>query len=213
MRVIVFGARGDVGSRIVSEALSRGHIVTGVVRNAEQASTLPDGVRPLVVDVQNADDVASAIEGHDFAVSAIRPPDGAESKLAPLTRSILDGAARAGIRVLIVGGAASLAVPGTDGHTVLSAPGFLPDAVVRIAQASQAQFDLCLAELDADWTYLSPPAMLVPGSRTGQFRIGDDELLVDAEGRSQISMEDLAVAMIDEGEKPYRHRARFTVAY
>jgi len=213
MKIIVFGARGDVGSRVVLEALSRGHQVTGVVRRTDQGSSLPPGVVATVVDVQDTVAVSKAMHGHDLAISAIRPREGAEASLPELTRSILEAAEAANIRVIIVGGAASLIVPGTNGHTVLTAPGFLPEDVVPIAQASQAQYELCQADNRADWIYVSPPAMLTPGVRTGQYRLGADELLVDEDGQSHISMEDLAVAMMDEGEGVHRHRARFTAAY
>lgn len=213
MRIIVFGARGDVGSRVVAEALSRDHAVTAVVRDTNQVAHLADGVTANVVNVQDTDDVARAMAGHDLAVSAIRPPQGHEPDMVPLTGSILDAAARTGVRVLIVGGAARLLVPGADGHTVLTAPDFLPDAVVPIARASQAQFELCLSHDGADWVYASPAAMLAPGDRTGSYRSGTDILLVDENGESKVSMEDFAVALIDEGEANRLHRDRFTVAY
>ena len=213
MKIIVFGARGDVGSRVVAEALSRGHAVTAAVRNRDQVSRLPDNVQGVAVDVTDTQAVARAMAGHDLAVSAIRPPEGREPDLVPLTQSILDAAEEAGVRVLIVGGAARLYVPGTDGHTVLTAPGFLPDAVVPVAKASQAQYDLCRSHAGADWVYASPAAMLVPGIRTGSYRSGTDDLLIDEDGGSNISMEDFAVALIDAGEADRLHRGRFTAGY
>ena len=212
MKLIVFGARGDVGSRVVTEALARGHDVTAVTHNEVQAASLPPGVAVEVADVLDADGLAEIIAGHDLAVSALRPPDGREATLAALTRAVLDAAARANTRVLIVGGAASLALPDGGGATVLTAPGFLPEDVVPIAYACQAQYELCTADRRADWSYLSPPAMLVPGERTGGYRSGSDLLLVDDEGDSRISMEDFAVALIDEAETPRHKLARFTVA-
>ena len=103
-------------------------------------------------------------------------------------------------------------MPDDSGHTILTAPGFLPDAVVPIAKASQAQYELCINNTDAEWSYLSPPAMLVPGVRTGAYRLGTDVLLIDDDGDSQISMEDFAVALIDEAERPQHPQMRFTVA-
>ncbi len=213
MKLIVFGARGDVGSRVVSEALSRGHDVTAVVRSAAQVEALPSSVTPLVADVLDTEGLADVIAGHDLAVSALRPPDGREATLAALTRSVLDAAARVGTRVLIVGGAASLRLPDANGTTVLTAPGFLPEDVVPIAYACQAQYELCAADRRADWSYLCPPAMLVPGERTGRYRLGSDILLVDDHGDSRISMEDFAVALVDEAETPRHKLARFTVAH
>ena len=212
MRIVIFGARGDVGRRVVAEALSRGHEVTAVVRRADQRDAIPDEVAVRIADVADIEAVADIMAGHDFAVSAVRPPEGQEDKLVPLTRSLLDAAAQAKVPILIVGGAASLTLPGRDGATVLTAPGFLPDSVRPIATASAAQFDLWAAASYADRTYLSPPALLAPGARTGRYRRGRDSLLFDAAGNSQISMEDFAVAVVDEAERPRHRGARFTVA-
>lgn len=212
MKLIVFGARGDVGSRVVTEALSRGHEVTAVVRSEAQTQSLPQSVTPVVADVLDTDGLSAVIAGHDLAVSALRPPEGREATLAALTRSVLDAAAQAGIRVLVVGGAASLKLPGGSGETVLTAPGFLPEQVVPIAYACQAQYELCAADRRADWSYLCPPATLLPGERTGSYRIGSDVLLVDDDGDSRISMEDFSVALIDEAEIPQHKQVRFTVA-
>ncbi len=213
MKIIILGARGDVGSRVVAEARSRGHEVTAVVRKEAQIKTLPPSVIACVADVLNTDEVVELIAGHDLAISAIRPPVGQEDTLVSLTRSMLDAAARSHLRVLVVGGAASLKMPDKSGATVLTAPGFLPETVVPIARACQAQYELCAAETRVDWSYLCPPVMLIPGERTGRYRLGSDVLLVDPNGDSGISMEDFAVALIDEAEKPQHEMARFTVAY
>ena len=100
-----------------------------------------------------------------------------------------------------------------SGHTVLTAPSFLPDSARPIAEASYAQYLACTADRDADWVYFSPPAMLTPGRRTGRYRRGSDVLLVDDGGESKISMEDFAVAMLDEAETPTPNVKRITVAY
>lgn len=213
MKIIVFGARGDVGSRIVAEAQARGHNVTAVVRREAQRKMLPPSVNTRVVDVAKAEDVAGVMAGHDLAISAIRPPDGQEDALVPLIRSILDATAHSQLRVLIVGGAASLKMPDQSGAAVLTAPGFLPESVLPIARACDAQYRLCEAEARVDWSYLCPPAMLVPGKRACRYRLGSDVLLVDPDGNSGISMEDFAVALIDEAEKPQHRMARFTAAY
>lgn len=213
MKIIVFGARGAVGRRIVAEAQARGHDVTAVVRSSAQLNGETSAVKSVVADISDTAALPSLLLGFDLAISAIRPPDGQEQDLAPLTESLLTAAAQADIRLLIVGGAASLLVPDRNLHTVLTAPGFLPDEVVPIARASFAQYELCQAEHQADWTYLSPPAMLVPGERTGRYRTGTDTLLIDDSGNSGISMEDFSVAMLDEAERPSHRQARFTVAY
>ncbi len=212
-RVTVLGATGNVGRRIVDEALSRGHRVTAVVRDPTRSSRLPAGVDYRSGDASRAADVARLVSDQDVLISAVRPPAGEEERLVDMTKAILRGAAESGVRVLMVGGAASLRMPDEPAHTVLSQPGFLPEEIIPIARACFAQYEICLSESDADWTYLSPPGMLAPGERTGQFRLGTDELLVDKQGVSSISMEDFAVAMIDEMERPRYRRARFTAAY
>ncbi len=213
MKIIIFGARGDVGRRLVKEALMRGHQVTAVVRNESQINDIPSNVNSIIGNVLNEEGVADLMQGQDLAISALRPPDGQEELLVPLTQSILKGAGEASTRAIIIGGAASLKVPNANGHTVLTAPDFLPEAVVPIATACQAQFELLQEQDDVDWTYLCPPAMLTPGERKGRYRIGSDTLVVDEDGNSAISMEDIAVAMLDEAENPKHQKQRFTVAY
>jgi len=213
MKITVFGAAGEVGSRIVSEALTRGHEVTAVVRNPTQFHKLPQGVMACAGDAGIVDDVVRLTAGQDLVISAVRPPTGNEALLAPITQSILNGAAQSDIRVLVVGGAASLKLPGQGDTTVLTAPNFLPEEVINIARACFAQHEMCNANQNANWTYLSPPAMLVPGTRTGVYRLGSDELIVDIDGLSQISMEDFAVVLLDEAEHPKHYRTRFTAAY
>lgn len=114
---------------------------------------------------------------------------------------------------LLVGGAGSLRAPGRRNATIIDDPRYVSDVWRKIAQACADQLDVCRSETVVDWVYLSPPALIVPGHRTGSFRVGKDDLLVDAQGNSQISFEDLAVAVLDEAEQPRHHRARFTVAY
>lgn len=212
IRLIVLGARGDVGRRIVNEALSRGHDVTAVLRRANQAGGLPPNVKTLVADVSDTAHIAALMANHDMAISAVRPPDGDEDRLASLTGSVLDAAATARVPVLVVGGAAILKLPGNARATVLTAPDYLPAAAVPIAEACAAQFARCAAETEADWSYLCPPANLSPGTRTGCYRVGTDTLLTDTSGESRISMEDFAVAAIDEAEVRRHHLSQFTVA-
>jgi len=213
MKITIFGAAGEVGSRIVEEALARDHKVTAVVRNSAQFSQLQQGVNPACGNAENIEDVLRLSTEQDLVISAIRPSTGCEGTLVATTQSILNGVAQSGVRVLIVGGAASLKIPGQGNTTVLTAHNFLPEEVINIACACFAQHAVCEAEQKANWTYLSPPAMLIPGIRTGNYRLGADELVVDKKGVSQISMEDLAVVLLDEAEQPKHHRRRFTAAY
>lgn len=217
--ITVFGAAGATGSRVVAEALARGHRVTAVVRDPARTGGLPSPAdRPAALTVTTGDaadpaDVARLAAGRDLVVSATRPPVGHEGELVVVAKALLAGLAGSGVRLLLVGGAASLLLPDrTDGATVIDDPDF-PAHLLPIALACNEQFALVRAETEVDWTYLSPPALLEPGKRTGCYRLGRDELVVDAEGDSAVSMEDLAVALLDEAEHPVHHRARFTLGY
>ncbi|MBD0691589.1 NAD(P)-dependent oxidoreductase [Streptomyces sp. CBMA123] len=212
MRITVFGATGNVGRRVVTEALSRGHDVTAVTRDPAKPHGLPSTVTLAVGDASTPGDVARLAAGQDLVITATRPAPGREHELAATTRGLLAGLAGTGVRLLAVGGAGSLTVPGTDGTILVESPGF-PAEIRPIALACSAQLDLYRADEQVDWTYLSPAALLEPGVRTGRFRLGRDELLLDAEGNSAISMEDLAVVLLDEAEQPVHRRARFTAAY
>ncbi|GHG13881.1 MULTISPECIES: NAD(P)-dependent oxidoreductase [Amycolatopsis] len=209
MRITVFGAAGAVGRRVVAEALARGHEVTAVVRDPRRAADLPPEVTVRTGDAADPGDVASLARGQDLVITATRPAPGREPELVETTRSLLKGLAGTGVRLLAVGGAAGLRTPG--GTTVLDAPGF-PAELRPIAAACVAQHDVYRADTAVDWTYASPPLLLEPGERTGHYRLGRDDLLTDADGRSAISMEDFAIALLDEAEHPRHHRTRFTVA-
>ncbi|WP_106538512.1 NAD(P)H-binding protein [Haloactinopolyspora alba] len=213
MRFTVFGATGQVGRRVVAEALTRGHDVTAVARTSARTAELPRGARPRTGDASDAATVAQLGAGQDVVIGATRPPAGRERDLVSTAKALVGGLAGTGTRLLLVGGAATLTVPGDGGTTVLDDPAFLPVDYRDIALACAEQLEVCRGETTVDWAYLSPPAMLAPGARTGTYRVGGDELLVDDAGRSAISMEDLAVALLDEAERPRQHRQRFTVAY
>jgi putative NADH-flavin reductase len=158
MKITILGATGNAGSRLVAEAQSHGHEVTAVVRNESVINDLPAGVKILTGDAANAADVSKVSAGQDLVISAIRPASGHESDMTSTTRSLMDGLAQSGMRLLVVGGAATLTVPGTDGKTVLEDSNYLPVFARHIGKASAEQFDVCLAETRVDWAYLSPAA-------------------------------------------------------
>ena len=214
MRITVFGAAGGVGSRVVTEALDRGHEVSAVVRRPGHRH---DGARVRTGDAADAGEVARLSAGQDVVIAATRPAPGREQELATTAEALLTGVGRtgpppAGARLLVVGGAATLTVPGAGGGTVVDDPDF-PTDLRPIALACAEQLAVCRAAHGVDWTYLSPPALLEPGERTGAYRTGTDTLLVDGSGNSVISMEDLAVALLDEAERPVHRGRRFTVAW
>ena len=213
IKIIVFGASGEVGRRLVAEAVRRGHRVTAVSRREPSPTDSQRGIETLIRDVESAEDLEQVIASHDVVISALRPPDGHEAKLLELTTAIVDAANAAHRRFLVVGGAASLRLHSDPDHTVLTSPGFLPASVVPIATACQAQHDWILPHLGKLGTYLCPPAMLTPGERTGSYLTGDDTLVVDSDGDSRVSMEDFAVAALDEIESSHHTGRRFTVGY
>ncbi|GAA3564051.1 NAD(P)-dependent oxidoreductase [Marinobacter xestospongiae] len=213
MKITVLGAAGNVGRRVVAEALARGHEVSAVVRDARTFEALPEAAIAKAGDATDPFDVARLTAGQDVVVNATRPPAGDRERVFEFTRSLMSGVARSKVRLIVVGGAATLTVPGTGGRTVMEDASYLPVSARHIGRASADQQEACQAESTVDWVYLSPPANLVAGERTGQYRLGTDELVVDSDGNSSISIEDLAVALIDEAEAPRHHQQRFTVAY
>ncbi|MDI9246432.1 NAD(P)H-binding protein [Marinobacter sp. CHS3-4] len=213
MKITVYGATGDVGRRIVAEAVKRGHLVTAVSRSKTQLATLPEAVIGHPADVSDDQQLAKTTDGQDLLISALRPGDGGEEQLVSLTTRVIEAGENLGIRSIVVGGAARLIVPGQGGLTVLQSPDLLPEAAVPIARACQRQYEACLQRDQALWTYLSPPALLEPGERTGNYRLGLDTLIIDHNGHARISMEDFAVAILDEAESPTHTGKAFTVGY
>jgi putative NADH-flavin reductase len=207
MNIVLLGATGKSGSRILTELLARGHKVTAVARNIGK---LPAAVEAKQDDLSDVDAIASIIAGADAVISAYGPPVDDPDALIGVTERLIAAVEKAGdIRLLVVGGAGSLEVaPGIS----LLASGHLPAAWVPIATSHDKVLRLLKASR-ISWTYLSPAAFFEPGLRTGQFRLGGDELISDAKGESRISMEDYAIAMVDEVEKPAHVRQRFSVGY
>lgn len=210
MRITVVGAAGMVGSRVLAEASRRGHDLVAVFRT-RRPGPLTAGTTAVEGDADDPGRMARLFDGAGAVVAATRPPAGREDTLAATTTALLDAAGAACARVLVVGGAAPLRMPGDSGRLVADSPVYVPAQYRAAAAASAAQLDACRAHM-ADWVYLSPPALLEPGTRTGTYRRGTDTLLTRPDGSSRISAEDLAVAVLDEIERPGGDR-HFTVGY
>lgn len=212
MKIALIGATGFVGTEVRKELLARGHQVTALVRHADNLSSSP-GLTVVVADALDAGQVAHAVAGTEAVISAYNPGWG-EPKIYELflqgTRAILDGVKAAGVqRVLVVGGAGSLFVaPGTQ---LVDTPGF-PAQYKQGALAAREALNQIQLETSLDWTFLSPPALLAPGERTGTYRVGQDALLMDGDHPAGGSVADLAVAIVDEIERPQHIKARFTIA-
>lgn len=220
MHLALIGATGFVGRAVLTEALQRGHRVTALARDpARWDGQLPPSPLLQVVraDAQDAGQVAAAVAGTDAVVSAYNPGWQTADLYAQTLRghrAIAEGTRRAGVaRLLVVGGAGSLYV--APGVQLVDTEGFrqhVPPAVVPGAQAARDALTELRGEPALDWTFLSPPAQLAPGERSGRYRVGGDELPMDGDKPAGISVADLAVALVDELEQPRHRRARFCVA-
>ena len=214
-RIVLIGASGFVGSAILNEALDRSHEVTAVVRHPERITLVHKNLVVKSGDVSFSDTVIEVSKGADAIVSAYNPgwknPDIA-AETTRVYRAILEGVRQSGVkRFLVVGGAASLFI--SPGKRLMDA-GIIPDSFLP-AIRSLASFYLndLTNEKTIDWVFFSPAGNIAPGERTGKFRLGKDDMIFDSEGKSNISVKDYAMAMIDELEQPAHHRERFTIGY
>lgn len=210
--IVVFGAGGTAGSRIAAEAVERGHRVTAAVRRPEATSYLPPGVRTVTGDATSARSVRELAGDADVFVVAIGGGDrelwrDAARTLVDTLRELSDPP-----RVIHVGGGATLLT--SKGTRYLDEPDF-PEEYRDSAQGQADALDFYRSSADGvTWTYVSPPPLeFHPGERTGHYRTGTDQPVTDAQGRSVLTYEDLAVAIVDEIENPRFGNARFTAAY
>ncbi len=216
MKIALIGATGFVGAAVLEESIARGHAVTALARNPNALAPRPL-LSARVLDAYDAAAVASAVAAHDAVVSAFNPGWNAPELYAQFMKgsnAIVRGVEQANVkRFVIVGGAGSLFV--APGVQLVDTPAFIEHVPANILPGAQAARD-ALTELrrntTLDWTFVSPPAFLAPGPRTGKYRVGGEQLLMAGEQPAGISVADLAVAIVDELEKPQHVRARFTVA-
>lgn len=211
-KIALIGATGFVGTAVLKEAASRGHSVTALVRNTDKVAKL-DNVTAMKTDIFDTDALAKQIAGHDIIISAFNP-GWADANIRENhikgSSSINEAAKKAGVKRLIaVGGAGSLAI---KGHQLVDSPEFPAEWKEGALGARQALNEL-REEKDLDWTFVSPAIILQPGERTGKYRLGADEPVFDDKGESKISVEDLAVAIVDEAEQGNHIGKRFTAAY
>lgn len=212
MKVALIGATGFIGSAILSEALNRGHQVQALVSQPEKLAET-EQLKVRGVDVFDTKALAAALAGVDLVISAFSGHKSAD--VAGYYRqgfdSILSAVKAAKVpRILVVGGAASLQV--ADGSTLLDNPHF-PAEYRGSAEGALYALQQLRASKDLNWSYLSPAAEIFPGDKTGEFRLGGDQLLLDTQGKSRISNGDYAVAMLDEAESAAHKNQRFSVAY
>ncbi len=209
MKVALYGSTGKAGSRILKELVSRGHRVTAIARDPAKLEGIA-GITSKKDDLSDVNRTTEAIRGVDAVISAYGPPQDKTDEIVEVTQRQVEAVKRAGNpRLLVVGGAGGLNV--APGVTLLES-GYLPDAYKPIAKSHGRALKVLEAS-EIDWTYLAPAAYFEPGERTGKFRVGKDELIANEKQESRISMEDYAIALVNELEKPAHRKQRFSVGY
>lgn len=209
MHITLYGATGNAGSRILAEALTRGHQVTAIVRDPASLAAR-DSLTVTTGGLSFIDGIVAQIQGSDAVVSALGPGPDDPGRLVSLIDPLIAAVQQnGGPRLIVVGGAGCLNV--APGVTLIDS-GFLPPEWMGIAKAHQEVLDHLRAS-NIDWTSFCPASFFEPGERTGKFRLGTDDLISDANHQSRISMEDYAIALIDELETPHHIRSRFTIGY
>ena len=213
--VLLIGATGFVGSAVLNELVERGHKVTAVVRNVEKIAK-NDLVTAVKEDVANVEAIAKLAEGKDAIISAYNPgwtnPDIA-TLITENYPKILKAAKQSGVeRLLIVGGAGTLFC--APGLRVVDSGAIPAEIMGGVRPLGDFYLNTLMNENDIDWIFFSPAGVFdQEGKKTGNYRLGKDDLIVDAEGNSHISVQDYADAMVNELEKPAHHKERFTIGY
>lgn len=210
MKVALYGATGKAGSRILKELVSRGHRVTAIARDPAKLPQPAPGVNVKQDDLSDPKKIAAAVDGAEAVISAYGPPRDDVSAIVGVTQRQVEALShKANVRLIVVGAAGGLQVaPGMQ----LVDSEYFPEPYQPIARAHINAMNVLKAS-SIDWTYLAPAAYFEPGERTGKFRLGKDELIANAQQESRISMEDYAIALVDELEKPRHRRQRFSVGY
>ncbi|WP_226482583.1 NAD(P)-dependent oxidoreductase [Natrinema amylolyticum] len=199
MNVLLLGASGRIGRRTATELLDRGHAVTGVSRHGTVDGIDDDKFVAVAGDATDSDDITKLATGHDAVVSALGPSDDESPEvLTEMMDAVIDGLRRADVdRLVWTGGAGGLEV---GPETMLIETEDFPEEWEPVARAAIDAYDILSEADDLAWTYLAPAALIEPGERTGEYRTADRKLVTDDEGDSYISMEDFAIALVDELE-------------
>ena len=214
-RIAIIGASGFVGSAILHEALTRDLQINAIVRNPLNVKVTSLNLTVTEADVMNENKLTQLLSGKEAVISAYNPgwknPNIYDDTLKGY-ESIIKAAKKAGVkRLLIVGGAGSLYV---EPNKTLIESGEIPASILPgVKGLAEVYYKFLKSEKDIDWTFFSPAASLVPGERTGKYRLGKDDMIFDDKGESTISVQDYAKAMLDELENPAHHQERFTIGY
>ncbi|MGZ3753495.1 MAG: NAD(P)-dependent oxidoreductase [Mucilaginibacter sp.] len=214
MKIAIIGATGFVGSAVLNEALHRGYKVTAIARNADKIVTNNDNVTAVAANAEEVGSMASVLGGHDAVVSAYNAGwtnPNLYNDFIKGSEAIQQAVKLSGVkRLLVVGGAGSLEI--APGLQLVDTPEF-PAEYKAGATAARDYLNMLKKETELDWTFLSPAIQLHPGKRTGVFRLGTDQPVFDENGKNDISVEDMAVAILDELESNRFVKKRFTLGY
>ena len=217
MKVALIGATGFVGTAILKELVDRGHQVTAIARHPEKIAIKSPQIHPVAADVMDAKQVATAVKGNDAVISAFNSGWTNPNIYADFltgSRAIQAGVKASGVkRLIVIGGGGSLEIK--PGLQLVDTPGF-PAEYKPGASAARDYLNEIRKEDALEWTFFSPAILMnhdTSGVRKGHYRTGLDSPVFDAAGNSVLSVEDLALAIVDEVEKPKHIRQRFTAAY
>ena len=201
--IVLIGATGNIGSRILDEALTRKHKVTAITRDPRKLAPR-EGMTIRAGSTTDAPTLAAILKGHDAVVASVKWNENDIGRVINTIRQ--SGVKRA---LFVIGAGSLLRTDGRPHYDHMAEKGVQPPTSLPAMKAYEEIRKID----DLDWTAISPPASIAAGRRTGKFRLGLDQLLEDAKGESRISREDFAIAILDELEKPQHVRRRFTAAY
>ncbi|AHG02288.1 epimerase (plasmid) [Halostagnicola larsenii XH-48] len=212
MNVLLLGASGRIGQRIAAELLERGHEVTGVSRSGDVPGIDDTDCKAVAGDATDADEIAALAEGHDAVASALGPSeDETADILSEMAAAVIKGLRQTSVdRLVWTGGAGGLNV---EPNTMLIETDDFPDEFEPVSRAAIDAFEIIREADDLEWTYVAPAAQIEPGERTGEYRSAEGELVATADGESYISMEDFAVAFVDELESGDAINTQLGVGY
>jgi putative NADH-flavin reductase len=207
MKIAVIGATGKAGRNILQEALERGHDVTAIVRDKSKLTvSASDVIEKDIFGLTSHD-----LKSFDVVVNAFGAPAGKEYLHVDAGNVLIDALKHTDTRLLVVGGAGSLFVDEAKTTKVVDTPGF-PKEFLSTAINQGKNLEILQNTTDLNWTFISPSAIFALGKRTGNYTLGTDQLLINAQGKSYVSYENFAVAVLDEIEQPKHQNMRFTVS-
>jgi len=215
MKIAIIGATGFIGSHLVKEASDRGMEVTAIARDVSKLKN--DNVNGVSLDVNQVEKLSRVLSGHDAVISAFNAGwtnlnlyDDFMAGSKAIQQAVKKSGAK---RFIVVGGAGSLYV--ADDLQVIDTPEF-PDEFKSGASGARDYLNILKEEKELDWAFFSPAIEMNPGvktGRTGKYRLGKNNPVFDQNQRSIMSVEDVAVVLIDEIENPRHHQERFTAGY